>query len=123
MSALKVSILASLILGSHACQWDEQGYLATLLGGSIGGIVVGVLVVVLVSLPLCCGVLKEHGKAGHQVQVFLSQCRMPQRVAFALFRTSALCEGIVLLRAWEFRWQVVAGIGIGLGVLAALQQL
>jgi len=26
--------------------------------------VVGILVIVLMSLPLCCGVLKQYGKAG-----------------------------------------------------------
>jgi len=34
-------------------------YVASLWGGSIGGIVVGVLVIILVSMPLCCGVLKH----------------------------------------------------------------
>eukprot|EP00435_Cladocopium_sp_Y103_P038594 s2395_g10.t1 len=42
----------------------EDAYAASLWGGSIGGIVVGILVIVLMSLPLCCGVLKQYGKAG-----------------------------------------------------------
>ena len=53
-------------------QWGKSpkdGYVNTLIGGSIGGIVLGVIVVVLVSLPLCCGVLKQYGKAGHRGQL------------------------------------------------------
>ena len=46
----------------HVC--SEDAYAASLYGGSIGGIVVGILVIVLMSLPLCCGVLKQYGKAG-----------------------------------------------------------
>eukprot|EP00435_Cladocopium_sp_Y103_P009605 s5707_g2.t1 len=45
---------------------SEDAYAASLWGGSIGGIVVGILVIVLIvlmSLPLCCGVLKQYGKA------------------------------------------------------------
>eukprot|EP00435_Cladocopium_sp_Y103_P025071 s2395_g6.t1 len=41
-----------------------DAYAASLWGGSIGGIVVGILVIILMSLPLCCGVLKQYGKAG-----------------------------------------------------------
>ena len=33
-------------------------------GVSIGGLAVGILAIVLTSLPLCRGVLKQHGKAG-----------------------------------------------------------
>ena len=46
----------------HVC--SEDAYAASLWGGSIGGMVVGILVIVLMSLPLCCGVLKQYGKAG-----------------------------------------------------------
>ena len=31
--------------------------------GAIGGIVLALLMIILVSLPLCCGVLKQYGKA------------------------------------------------------------
>ncbi|CAL1170161.1 unnamed protein product, partial [Cladocopium goreaui] len=43
---------------------SSDAYAASLWGGSIGGMVVGILVIVLMSLPLCCGVLKQYGKAG-----------------------------------------------------------
>ena len=43
---------------------SEDAYAASLWGGSIGGMVVGILVIVVMSLPLCCGVLKQYGKAG-----------------------------------------------------------
>ena len=50
----------------HGIGWGTFGstptavtYVASLWGGSIGGIVVGVLVIILVSMPLCCGVLKH----------------------------------------------------------------
>ena len=33
------------------------------MAGAIGGIVLGLLMIILVSLPLCCGVLKQYGKA------------------------------------------------------------
>ena len=46
----------------HVC--SEDAYAASLWGGSIGGMVVGILVIVAMSLPLCCGVLKQYGKAG-----------------------------------------------------------
>ena len=44
-------------------QKPQEAYAASLWGGSIGGIAVGILMVVLVSLPLCCGILKQYGKA------------------------------------------------------------
>ena len=44
--------------------WTEDAYAASLWGGSIGGIVVGLLVIIFMSLPLCCGVAKQYGKAG-----------------------------------------------------------
>ena len=46
-----------------ACHCIQAAFTASLMGGSIGGIVVGLLMVILVSLPLCCGVLKQYGKA------------------------------------------------------------
>jgi len=48
----------------HSDGHPEDAYAASLWGGSIGGMVVGILVIVLMSLPLCCGVLKQYGKAG-----------------------------------------------------------
>ena len=48
----------------HSHGHPEDAYAASLWGGSIGGMVVGILVIVLMSLPLCCGVLKQYGKAG-----------------------------------------------------------
>ena len=49
---------------SMSVDCSEDAYAASLWGGSIGGMVVGILVIVAMSLPLCCGVLKQYGKAG-----------------------------------------------------------
>ncbi len=42
----------------------QAAFTASLYAGSLGGISLGLLLVALASLPLCCGVLKEHSKAG-----------------------------------------------------------
>ena len=42
----------------------EAAFQATLMGGSIGGIVLALLMIIVASLPLCCGVMKQFGKAG-----------------------------------------------------------
>ena len=39
---------------------DDSG---SLIAGAIGGLVLGILMIILVSLHLCCGVLKQYGKA------------------------------------------------------------
>mmetsp|Transcript_20430 Transcript_20430/g.34032 ORF Transcript_20430/g.34032 Transcript_20430/m.34032 type:complete len:169 (+) Transcript_20430:31-537(+) len=58
-----VAHIAALALACEDLQdFDEKAYAASLLGGSVGGIVVGILVIIFVSLPLCCGVLKQYGK-------------------------------------------------------------
>ena len=53
----------------------EDDYAGSLIGGAIGGIVLGLLMIILVSLPLCCGILKQYGKArkppGWKSSVFL----------------------------------------------------
>ena len=36
---------------------------STFTAGAIGGIVLALLMIILVSLPLCCGILKQYGKA------------------------------------------------------------
>lgn len=40
----------------------KAAFTASLYAGSLGGISLGLLLVALASLPLCCGVLKEHSK-------------------------------------------------------------
>ena len=44
----------------------EDDYAGSLIGGAIGGIVLALLMIILVSLPLCCGILKQYGKARNQ---------------------------------------------------------
>lgn len=41
----------------------QAAFTASLYAGSLGGVSMGVLLVILASLPLCCGVMKEHSKA------------------------------------------------------------
>ncbi|CAL1170178.1 unnamed protein product [Cladocopium goreaui] len=66
MAAMRSLMVASSVAFALACQdvngFDQDAYAASLWGGSIGGMVVGILVIVLMSLPLCCGVLKQYGK-------------------------------------------------------------
>ena len=65
LSLILNSRVSHLQCGGHSIPvCSEDAYAASLYGGSIGGIVVGILVIVLMSLPLCCGVLKQYGKAG-----------------------------------------------------------
>eukprot|EP00435_Cladocopium_sp_Y103_P029111 s2395_g7.t1 len=60
----QLSCVRPVVQATYAELWTkEDAYAASLWGGSIGGIVVGILVIVLMSLPLCCGVLKQYGKA------------------------------------------------------------
>ncbi|CAK9117271.1 unnamed protein product [Durusdinium trenchii] len=58
--------LLAMVCPALACQstaeFDNDAYVLSLLGGSIGGIVIALLMVILVSLPLCCGVFKLYGK-------------------------------------------------------------
>ena len=65
---MDIHLPATLLIFSRASSssisWCQKAYAASLWGGSIGGIVVGILVIIFVSLPLCCGVLKQYGKVG-----------------------------------------------------------
>ena len=56
------TLLESLIIHSSGPD-REDDYAGSLMAGAIGGIVLGLLMIILVSLPLCCGVLKQYGKA------------------------------------------------------------
>jgi hypothetical protein len=60
------------IFGTPAARilFGEEAYAGSLWGGSIGGIVVGLLMIILVSLPLCCGVMKKQGKASESAQKY-----------------------------------------------------
>lgn len=67
----------SLLLATSAAactqtgQFDEAAFTASLYAGSLGGISLGLLLVALASLPLCCGVLKEHSKAISTITICL----------------------------------------------------
>lgn len=52
-------------------QFDEAAFTASLYAGSLGGVSLGLLLLVLASLPLCCGVLKEHSKAISTITISL----------------------------------------------------
>ncbi|CAL1170171.1 unnamed protein product [Cladocopium goreaui] len=75
MVAMRSLMVASSVAFALACEdlngFDQDAYAASLWGGSIGGMVVGVLVIVLMSLPLCCGVLKQYGKVIGAIGIFL----------------------------------------------------
>ncbi|CAL1146536.1 unnamed protein product [Cladocopium goreaui] len=68
MAALYALLFFNSLVFSWACEtgawsgFDQEAYAGSLWGGSIGGIVVGLLMIILVSLPLCCGVMKKQGK-------------------------------------------------------------
>ena len=73
-SLICVAFFASNLL-AFGCEtgsgFDQNAYAASLWGGSIGGIVTGLLMIVLVSLPLCCGVLKQYGKVIAAIGIIL----------------------------------------------------
>ena len=65
----------------------EDDYAGSLIGGAIGGIVLALLMIILVSLPLCCGILKQYGKArkptGWKSSVF--SCSFCPHLDFSLY--------------------------------------
>ena len=65
MSGMRALLVASIVAIVTACEMKEfkdDEYAGSLMAGAIGGIVLGLLMIILVSLPLCCGVLKQYGK-------------------------------------------------------------
>ncbi|CAK9079863.1 unnamed protein product, partial [Durusdinium trenchii] len=52
-------------------QFDEAAFTASLYAGSFGGVLLGLLLCILASLPLCCGVLKEHSKVISTITISL----------------------------------------------------
>eukprot|EP00438_Fugacium_kawagutii_P030643 Skav221849 [mRNA] locus=scaffold1175:6086:11071:+ [translate_table: standard] len=64
--------LAETVAGcTQSGQFDEAAFTASLYAGSMGGVSMGVLLVILASLPLCCGVMKEHSKAISTITISL----------------------------------------------------
>jgi len=63
MRALLVASIAAIVAGCELKEFNNDDYAGSLIAGAIGGIVLGLLMIILVSLPLCCGVLKQYGKA------------------------------------------------------------
>eukprot|EP00434_Breviolum_minutum_P024405 symbB.v1.2.021553.t2/scaffold1847.1/size122519/6 len=65
MSGMRALLVASIAAVGSACELKEfknDDYAGSLIGGAIGGIVLALLMIILVSLPLCCGILKQYGK-------------------------------------------------------------
>ena len=69
-------------------------YVASLWGGSIGGIVLGVLVISLVSMPLCCGVLKHYRKALGSVGIVLGTVAVFIPLVVALASCASYVDGL-----------------------------
>jgi len=65
MSGTRSLLVVGIVAFVSACELKEfknDDYAGSLIGGAIGGIVLGLLMIILVSLPLCCGILKQYGK-------------------------------------------------------------
>ncbi|CAJ1334511.1 unnamed protein product [Effrenium voratum] len=68
-------LLAACCASAWACtssgEFDQAAFTASLYGGSFGGMALALVMVILVSLPLCCGVLKQYGKIIATVAIVL----------------------------------------------------
>jgi len=73
MSGMRGLLVASIVAIVSACELegfdnDDSGLL---FAGAMGGLVLGILMIILVSLHLCRGVLKRHGKVVAAIAVVL----------------------------------------------------
>jgi diacylglycerol kinase len=54
----------------HSCHWtqeDEDNFGEKLMAGTIAGIIIGTICVIVVSLPVCCGVMKESSSGSLKI--------------------------------------------------------
>eukprot|EP00438_Fugacium_kawagutii_P035263 Skav227222 [mRNA] locus=scaffold2048:479910:504782:- [translate_table: standard] len=127
MTALSALVMMSVAFLASACtdgDWtgfDQNAYAASLWGGSIGGIVVGLLMVILVSLPLCCGVLKKFGKVIAAIGIVLGLFALVIPYIGAMGSCIPFMEHVCADRCagcTAEQEEVIAAIGIVLGLFA-----
>jgi len=64
MLPLGISAMLMAVVAEAACSFDnsdQDNYILVILNFTIAGIVIGLLMVIVLSLPLCCGILKQYG--------------------------------------------------------------
>ena len=96
--------------GSFPNTPGAAAYVVSLWGGSIGGILLAVLVIILVSLPLCCGLLKHYRKAIGAVGIVLGTVALwiPSVVAIASCGpfVDGLCQDLCGSPTCEYQFEV-----------------